>query len=450
MHCTDILDGFGRCVEINFDRKISNLGGLSAALFYLRRNGFFKTLEQALRSFLPNQRQVGKLKFSSWDLLEQRLIGLIAGKEDLNDYELLKKDPGFITALGRHQIASTATLCRFERSIDQSLIDAANRFLLDVYFRYGYKQKYIFIDVDNTPVELFGHQENVKFNGHYRCNCYLPLLAFIDGFPIGVFNGTQDGRKTMIQVFESMIQRIKQHNPNAIITLRADTGFNSKELIDLCEKLGGYYLIGLAPNKALIQRLSQWEPEFVDVLRRPPEVGGSLLRHYGEIEDYQAQSWSGPRRVIARDYFDDQRRQWDCRFIQTNIPRCRDEKCGNLWRKTTRELYEQLYCERGLTEQHNQEFKAQAFGARASSSRFLTNSYRMILSALCQLAYRLLRLQLFRKKTNWNASTLKAFRSAFICAPAVIDQMKTKVKITLNAEAVGVDAIERFWRVLQT
>lgn len=450
MHSTNILDGFGRCVEINFDRKLSNYGGLATALFYLRRNGFFKILEKALRPYLPNQRQASKVKFSSWSLFEQRLIGLIAGKEDLNDYDLLKNDPGFITALGRHQLASTATLCRFERSIDQSLIDAANRFLLDVYFRYGYKRKYIFIDVDNTPVELFGHQENVKFNGHYRCNCYLPLLSFIDGFPIGVFNGTQDGRKTMIHVFESMIQRIKQHNPNTIITLRADTGFNSKELIDLCDKLGCYYLIGLSPNKALIHRLSQWEPEFVDVLRRAPEVGGSLLRHYGEIEDYQAKSWSGSRRVIARDYFDDQRRQWDCRFIQTNIPRSRNQKCGNLWRKTSRELYEELYCERCLAEKHNQEFKAQAFGARASSSRFLTNSYRMILGAICQLAYRLLRLQLFRKKTAWNASTLMAFRQTFICAPAVIEQMKTKVKITLNAEGVGVEAIERFWRVLQT
>lgn len=120
-----------------------------------------------------------------------------------------------------------------------------------MYFRYGNKRKYIFIDVDNTPVELFGHQENVKFNGHYRCNCYLPLLAFIDGFSIGVFNETQDGRKTMIRVFESMIQRIRLHNLQAIITLKADTGFNSKDLIKLCEKLGCYYLIGLSPNNRI-------------------------------------------------------------------------------------------------------------------------------------------------------------------------------------------------------
>ncbi len=110
-------------------------------------------------------------------------------------------------------------------------------------------------------------------------------------------------------------------------------------------------------------------------------------------------------------------------------------------------LYEHLYCERCLAEKHNQEFKAQAFGARASSSRFLTNSYRMLLSAFCQLAFRLLRNQLFRKNTHWNQSTLNAFRHAFICAPAVIEQLKTKVKISLNVQVLGYDAIASFWQL---
>ena len=70
----------------------------------------------------------------------------------------------------------------------------------------------------------------------------------------------------MLSVFESMIVKIRERNPGAIITLRADSGFNNVELIDLCEKLGCYYLIGLSPNSALMKRLSEWEPEFVDVL----------------------------------------------------------------------------------------------------------------------------------------------------------------------------------------
>lgn len=87
-----------------------------------------------------------------------------------------------------------------------------------------------------------------------------------------------------------------------MILLRADSGFNNTALIDLCEELGIYYLIGLAQNKSLIKRLETWEREFIKVLRQP-ECIGDVLSHIGEIRDYQAQSCSGPRRVIVRDYW---------------------------------------------------------------------------------------------------------------------------------------------------
>lgn len=445
MYFTNITDGFGRKVQLNFESQLSRFGGLTAAVHLLRKNGFIKQLTDALEPTLPSTGQAGKVQHSATAILLQRLFGLIAGCEDLNDSSLLEADPGFTTAFGKEHLASTATLCRFERKIDQKAVDKGNEFLLDMWLRYGQNRRYVFLDVDNTPVELFGHQENVKFNGHYGCNCYLPLLAFIDGFPVGVFNGTQDGRKTMLEVFENMVEKIQKARPNAIIVLRADSGFNGKDLIDLCEKKGCYYLIGLSPNAVLKKRLELWEPEFVDVLRRSPQVGGSLLRHYGEMDDYQAASWSGPRRVIVRDYFDDARQEWDCRFIQTNIPKADDGKCGKLCRLTSRELYENVYCERSLAEQYNQEFKYQAMGARAGSTRFLTNSWRMLLAAFCQLAYRLLRILYFRKNTPWNTAALSSFRKAFVCAPAVVRVLKTKVVISINRNALHQEDLQRFW-----
>ena len=446
MNFTNIQDGFGRQVQLNFESRLSKFGGLTPALHLLRQNGFIRLLEQNLVPTLPSERQTGKIKHSAESLFLQRFAGLLVGCEDLNDSPLLQNDSGFICALGKENLASTATLCRFERKVTKATIEKGNELLLDMWLRYGQRTRYIFIDVDNTPVELYGHQENVKFNGHYNCNCYLPLLAFIDGFPVGVFNGTIDGRKTMVASFGAMIDRIKKSRPNAIIILRADSGFNGKELIDFCERKNCYYIIGLSPNAALKKRLECWEPEFLDVLRRPPQVGGSLLRHYGEVEDYQAASWSGPRRVIARDYFDDQRREWDCRFIQTNIPKTNDGNCGKLFRYSSRELYEDLYCERGQVEKYNQEFKVQAKGARASSTLFLTNSYRMLLAAFCQMAYRLLRILYFKKNTPWNSAELSSFQRAFICAPAVVRTLKTKVIITINNASLSAEDLQRFWR----
>lgn len=446
MNFTNIKDGFGRKVQLNFETQLSRFGGLTATLHLLRQNGFIQLLEKEFVPTLPSERQAGKVKHTAQSLFLQRFASLLVGCEDLNDSAVLQKDPGFICAFGKETLASTPTLCRFERKVEKTSIEKGNDLLLDMWKRYGQRTRYITIDVDNTPVELYGHQENVKFNGHYNCNCYLPLLAFIDGFPVGVFNGTIDGRKTMVESFGAMIDKIRKNRPNAIIILRADSGFNGKELIDLCESKNCYYVIGLSPNSALKKRLEDWEPEFTDVLHRPPQVGGSLLRKYGEIEDYQAASWSGPRRVIARDYYDEQRKEWDCRFIQTNIPKNNDGKCGKLYRYTSRELYETVYCERGQAEKYNQEFKYQAMGARASSTLFLTNSYRMLLAAFCQMAYRLLRILYFKKNTPWNSAELSSFQRAFICAPAVIRNLKTKLIISINNATLTAQDLQRFWQ----
>lgn len=446
MHSTGIRDAFGRKIEFHNDTQITAMGGLCAAAQHLHRCGVISQLFKRLEAVLPDRGQAGKVRYSAAQLVLLRLFALMAGKEDLNDVPTLSGDPGFTMAIGRKDLPSTATLCRFERKIGEDVIDAGNQFLLDMYFRYGYKRKYVYIDVDNTPVPLHGHQEFVKFNGHYGCNCYLPLLAFIDGFPVAVFNGNEDGRKVMVKQFRAIVERIRERSPKSIIILRADSGFNGKALIDLCDELGCYYIIGLAPNAKLKAMLCDMDPEFVDVLRRPPQVGGNLLRHYGEIDQYTANSWSGPRRVIVRDYWDDERREWDPRFIQTNIPRESDGRCGKLWRLTAHDLYDQVYCQRGMAEKYNQEFKAQAFGARASSTRFLTNSYRMLLGAICQLFYRILRSCFFTKQSAWRSAGLTSFRKAFVSVAALVIELKSKVKIHINCGQNQEDSY-RFWNV---
>ncbi len=445
MHSTDIHDGFSRSVQIEANSNLTSFAGLIAAAHHLRRCGLFKELSRHLVKTLPDRGQSGKVRFSAEQLVQLRILELMAGKEDLNDVEDVANDPGFLSAFGSDVLPSTATLCRFERKIGDETLDAGNDFLLDMFFRYASYRKYVYIDVDNTPVELFGRQENIKFNGHYGCNCYLPLLAFIDGYPVGVFNGTQDGRKVMADKFRRIAERIKKRWPDSVLILRADSGFNGKALIDLCDEIGCYYVIGLGPNRGVMKKLEDWEPEFVDVFRRPPQVGGSLLRHYGELDDYQAASWSNPRRVIVRDYWDENRRQWDPRFIQTNIPKHRDGKCGQLWRLTSKELYEQVYCARGTDEKYNQEFKVQAFGARASSTRFLTNSYRMLLGAICQLFYKVLRTTLYRKTSRWNNCTLTAFRNAFVTIPGVLRPGRRKVFLHLKSRRNLSPEINRFW-----
>ena len=113
-----------------------------------------------------------------------------------------------------NELASCSTLCRFERKIPEELLDKGNEFLRNFFLRHGPRKKVLIIDVDNTPVETHGFQEGRKFNGHYDCNCYLPLLAFIEGYPIGVYNGTIDGRKRMLEVLRPLVESIRAERPN--------------------------------------------------------------------------------------------------------------------------------------------------------------------------------------------------------------------------------------------
>ena len=119
-------------------------------------------------------------------MFEQRLLALAAGYEDLNDHDELFHDPGFTSALGTANMASSATLCRFENGFDRHSINALNETLLSAFIdadrRLGLlprirRKKYrcLFLDVDSTYIKLYGNQEKKSYNGHYQCCCLAPV-----------------------------------------------------------------------------------------------------------------------------------------------------------------------------------------------------------------------------------------------------------------------------------
>ncbi|WP_366139875.1 transposase [uncultured Sutterella sp.] len=89
-------------------------------MHHLRTCGVLGKVYDALLGTLPDRGQQGKVKHSAKDLLTQRLMGLMVGKEDLCDTDQLAADPGFMLAIGRDRLASTATLSRFEQKARRS------------------------------------------------------------------------------------------------------------------------------------------------------------------------------------------------------------------------------------------------------------------------------------------------------------------------------------------
>ena len=68
------------------------------------------------------------------------------------------------------------------------------------------------------------------------------------------------------KVLASLVQRIRARWPHTRIILRGDSGFARDALMDWCESHGVYYLLGLAKNKRLLQRIGK-------------ELGDAQLRH---------------------------------------------------------------------------------------------------------------------------------------------------------------------------
>lgn len=449
MQDTTITDSFGRSVAFSEKRFCAtSFAGLLPLAHIANQTGLFEPVLRFLEERFPSRHNT---LVSAQTMFKQRLFALAAGYEDLNDHESLCNDPGFLAAVGQNRIAGASRLCRFENEFDRHDIDKLNAALLEAFHLAAKKLKMLpsyrrknyrclFLDVDSTYVDLYGNQEEKSYNGHYQRNCLAPVLCYLHGYPIAVFGagGTKDARKVLEPQFKRLIKRIKSYFPDYVIVLRGDAGFNSKVLIDTCDESGIKYITGLPPNaKAEKCRIKYHTKKMVPRYT----TAGKASRIVGGI-DYQSKNWSRKRRVVARKQYDQRTHQADLRLIQTNIVHTTDRNhegfCGELSSISNEKLYEQSYCARANMERWIGEFKSECYGARASASKFTTNSWRMILAMLCQLLlkiarrFRLLGLQKCgSSKRNCVERTVRVFRRDNICVTARVDTSAKRLTLTL-------------------
>jgi hypothetical protein len=146
------------------------------------------------------------IEHSVRELVAQRLLGLAAGYEDLNDHSLLRLDPLFAVAVGKEDplgtgrapqdqgkaLASASTLNRLELGNNKKTgyhrISANHEAIQGTLLRKGVSclpkhSKEVVIDLDASDDPLHGQQEGRFFHGYCGCYCYLPLFAFVGSGP---------------------------------------------------------------------------------------------------------------------------------------------------------------------------------------------------------------------------------------------------------------------------
>ena len=255
--------------------------------------------------------------------------------------------------------------------------------------------------------------------------------------------------------------------------MRTDAGFNADDIIQIIEKRGCRYILGLGQTKPLLENLAQQLLEIAPAPGHrdlPSEIRTRISYHApkelqlcsdkdelpifkenfricGHVDSYRARSWTTERTVIYRIEHSVEHNETDFRFIQTNLT-CHEcvlfqldgvRKCRTLlWNcpETTEsagravDLYDGLYCGRGNCELWIREFKESWEGDRMNTSDFFANWYLMFL-AFAGMAF--LRGWLMSKlgARGWTMR-LKTFRQEFLFIPALIKSKARQVEFHVS------------------
>ena len=319
-------------------------------------------LEPIIAEHLRDSRHGLNTQFRLPDLLRQSIYSRLAGYEDLNDAVRLSTDPTFrlIGSPKRwdRSAALTSTLHWFETELltrDDNLVGlmAVNRDLI------GQAETCDLPAVRCstwTPARapVHGQQEGSAYNGHFETVCYHPLFLFTDHGDC-VAAKLRPGNVSSADDWEELLvpEIDRQQAEGQRGAFRADAAFARPAIYEALEARGVQYAIRVPANKNL-------ELAIEDLLfRSPGRPSHQPLVRYKSVR-YQAESWTTPRRIVAKVEHHVGELFPRVGFIVTNLP-------------LSNRAVVRFYNKRGTAEQWIKEGKQAAHWTRLSCHRFRAN-----------------------------------------------------------------------------
>ena len=286
-------------IKINFNGgDLSSDGGLLLVKEFAARVGLIKLVNKL---FKTNDHTNCRIHTDP-DNLMQMVYQIIAAYFEDNCADELTKDPVFTAILGKDKLASQPTLSRFWNRMDGDTLaqlEEINAKMREIVYSIRQPEHMLF-DLDSTLLNTYGKQEGEGFNFHYQAHGYHPLLCY-DGLTGDLLkaelrDGTQYCSKDADQFMIPLMQEYRTKYPSLPLYLRGDSGFASPNLYEACEENDCKYAIRLKINSTLI---SLAEDSDNALYRATRENMVDYAVEYGEFE-YQAGSWSHPRRVVFK------------------------------------------------------------------------------------------------------------------------------------------------------
>jgi hypothetical protein len=348
---------------------------------------------------LPDPRSPKYIEHSVEALLTQAVYQVLAGYPDYNDAQQLRHDPLFqiladVCPDADNPLASGSTLARFayaytrrqaelpaeerpvlleRRAAQCQRVKIINDYLVDLFLRTRRRPPTeVILDADASDDPVHGRQALSGYHGYYRQHQYLPLFVYdgATGFPLAVWlrPGTAHASLGAAEILDRIVTKLRAAWPGVPIRVRSDNGLAVPGLYEYCEAHGLPYAFGYASNPVLQRAtepaLAELELYYAFYGRREP-----VVQRFEVLSDYQAESWSHPRRIVAKIEVTPQGSQR--RFVVTNQ---QDPPAA---------VYRDFYVKRGHVPEHPiGEMKNGLRADRLSACGFCANAFRLLVHTL--------------------------------------------------------------------
>jgi len=375
-------------------------------------------LSKRIAALLPDHRDQKKITHSQQSMIHQRLLGLCAAHEDLNDHTALRDDVLIQTLVGKSKaLASAPTLCRMEGRSEKRATFAMQKLFVDLFIAKHAMAppRELVLDFDATDDPTHGNQEGRFFHGYYKSYCFLPLYVFCGSDPLLALlrPSHTDGAKGSLLVLKYLVKRLRKAWGKSLhITFRGDTGFMRNKVLRWCEKNGVSYIVGQT-NHAVIKAATE---SFRAQVKADYEETGEEQRQFMEC-GYRRKNGTTFRRVIIKVEYT--ARGENVRCIVTNLS------------GEPQALYDTVYCARGEMENRIKEQQLGLFADRTSTTDWWSNQLRLLLSTFAYILMDRLRTHGL-KGTDWMKKQCTTLQVNLIKIGAVVVRNTRRVRIHLS------------------
>ncbi len=221
-------------------------------------------LADRLATCLKDPRAPERVVHQLAEIFRFRMLMIAAGYQDGNDASSLRADPMFKLALDRlpsdEELCSQSTISRLENLPDARALLRLGRALIEQYcVSFRQMPKRIVLDVDDTFDRVHGGQQLHLFNAFHDDYGFQPIVVF-DGEGRFVTALLRPGKRSGGHEIRAFLRRlVRVFWPRVEILLRADSHYACPEVFDWCRENRVDWVLGLAPNAALLRHVEALE-----------------------------------------------------------------------------------------------------------------------------------------------------------------------------------------------